>query len=228
MSRSSNVSPELMPVLSRGKHRSPKSGACFMEYASWLAGERWSDHPTCTHQAVASLARMVNDCSSDAARGELVELIPSVIGLVGTDPRIGVLVAVRAASAALPIASEGRQRALAAGILRCDEILAVSGDASVGEAREQIAEALRLTPGATDWAHAFLAASGPLNPRSTALMTDAIIRTSVVGIAEACVNDQDVRLRALLVSVIDDATKRLASPARPSMAHRALSHADGT
>jgi hypothetical protein len=224
MSRSKNDSPELMPVLSRGKHRNPRSGACFMEYASWLAGERWSDHPACTHPALASLARMVNDCSSDAARSELVELIPSVIGLVGTDSRIGILIAVRAASAALPIASEGRQRALAAGILRCDELLAAPGDETLGQAREQIAEVLRLTPGSAEWARAFLATSGPLNPRSTALMTDAIIRTSVVGIAEACVNDQDARLRALLVTAIDDATKRLAEPARPRVPSWLLSH----
>ncbi|HEY8913263.1 MAG TPA: hypothetical protein VIM54_08100, partial [Lacisediminihabitans sp.] len=107
-----------------------------MEYASWLAGEKWSDHPACTPPSLASLARMVNDCSSDAARGELVTLIPSVIGLNGTDPHIGLLVAARAASVALPIASEGRQRALAAGILRCDELLAISGDPAVAAARD--------------------------------------------------------------------------------------------
>ena len=32
-----------------------------MEMASYLAGERWSDHPKCTHPLVASVARMVND-----------------------------------------------------------------------------------------------------------------------------------------------------------------------
>jgi hypothetical protein len=74
------TSPELLPVLSRGKHRNPRRGACFMEYASYLAGESWSDHPACTHPALASLARMVNDCISDEARGRLVTLIPTVIG----------------------------------------------------------------------------------------------------------------------------------------------------
>jgi hypothetical protein len=37
--------PDLFPILSPGKHRNPRSGACFMELASLLAGERWSDHP---------------------------------------------------------------------------------------------------------------------------------------------------------------------------------------
>ena len=70
-------SPDLMPVLSRGKHRTARSGGCFMEFASYLAGEAWSDHPSCTHPLSASLARMVNDCSSDTARSRLMPLIPT-------------------------------------------------------------------------------------------------------------------------------------------------------
>src|SRR4029077_9468441 len=58
--------PDLVPVLSRGKHRHPRQGACFMELASFVAGERWSDHPACTHPLLASLARLVNDATSDA------------------------------------------------------------------------------------------------------------------------------------------------------------------
>ena len=106
MPTKSPTSPEIMPVLSRGKHRNPRRGACFMEYASFLAGERWSDHPGCTHPAVASLARLVNDWTSGAERGRLTTLIPSVIGLTGDDERVPLLVATQAATAALPIASE--------------------------------------------------------------------------------------------------------------------------
>src|SRR6266568_2169792 len=77
--------PGLVPVLSRGKHRSPRMGACFMELASYLAGERWSDHPACTHPLLAAVARDVNDYTSDAGRARLAGLIPSVIGLTGLD-----------------------------------------------------------------------------------------------------------------------------------------------
>src|SRR3954469_3458577 len=66
--------PELLPKLSRGTHRSVRKGACFMERASFLAGERWSDHPACTHPLLAALARDVNDCTSDANRQRLVTL----------------------------------------------------------------------------------------------------------------------------------------------------------
>ena len=50
--------PALLPVLSRGKHRNPRKGACFMEFASLLAGERWSDHPACTHPLLAAVAQL--------------------------------------------------------------------------------------------------------------------------------------------------------------------------
>lgn len=198
------TTPDLLPVLSRGRHRNPRRGACFMEYASYLAGESWSDHPSCTHPALASLARMVNDCTSDAARGRLVTLIPSVIGLTGDGTRTGIRLAARAASAALPVASEGRQRALAAGLLRCDELLADRGEGPSSASRSMIRAALDQTPGASTWAREFLAATGVLNPRSVPLMGEAIIRTAVVGIADACVPDPDARLRWLLTTAIAD------------------------
>src|SRR5687768_17799870 len=106
--------PDMLPVLSRGKHRNPRKGACFMEFASYLAGERWSDHPACTHPLLAALARDVNDLTSDRERDRLMPLIHRVVGLAGTDPAITATVAVRAAAAAIPIASLERQRALAA------------------------------------------------------------------------------------------------------------------
>lgn len=70
-----------MPILSRGRHRNPRKGACFMELASYLAGERWSDHPACTHPLLAGLARLVNDHTTDEGRSRLVPLVPSIIGL---------------------------------------------------------------------------------------------------------------------------------------------------
>src|SRR3954447_21886379 len=76
--------PDAMPVLSTGKHRTPRSGGCFMELASFLAGERWSDHPECTDPTLAELARCINDVMPDSHRSLLAPMIPSVIG---TGPR---------------------------------------------------------------------------------------------------------------------------------------------
>ena len=95
-----------------------------MEMASYLAGERWSDHPRCTHPLLASVARLVNDRTSDSNRWRLVGLIPSVIGLTTKDPRADVRIALRCATAALPIASGERQNALAVSVLAADRTLA--------------------------------------------------------------------------------------------------------
>ena len=107
--------PDIVPVLSAGRHRNPRKGACFMEMASYLAGERWSDHPACTHPLLGSLARLVNDALPDSERSQLLSLIPDVVGLTGDDPLIEVAIATRAAAAALPVAAAPRQNALAVG-----------------------------------------------------------------------------------------------------------------
>lgn len=72
--------PAGIPVLDRGRHFHPELGGCFMEIASVLAGERWSDHPRCTHPLLAELARTVNDLVDDEARQRLVVRIPDVVG----------------------------------------------------------------------------------------------------------------------------------------------------
>jgi hypothetical protein len=77
-----------LPVLGIGRHPDPTAGGCFMEFASLLAGERWTDHPRCTHPALAQLARLVNDAIPADARQSLVPLIPDVIGVVGRDVRV--------------------------------------------------------------------------------------------------------------------------------------------
>ena len=81
--------PSGLPILARGKHRSPRRGACLMEYTSLLAGERWTDAPSCTHPALAALARAVNDCTGDGARQQLAGLAPSLVHALGPDSPAG-------------------------------------------------------------------------------------------------------------------------------------------
>ncbi|MCU1412027.1 MAG: hypothetical protein JWR04_2734 [Rhodoglobus sp.] len=185
--------PEGMPVLSPGRHRSPKQGACFMEFASYLAGEKWSDHPACTHPAIAALARDVNDLASDAARAQLTSLIHRVVGLTSGDPRFGLAVALHAARAALPIASMERQRALAVALL--------SFDPEHGpETRAAFAQAPDLEP----WARSYLATTR-VAPRATAFTVQSIVHSAIVGIAYACVSDSDDRLVTVLRETIEAA-----------------------
>ena len=74
------TTPDYLPVLSKGGHRNRAEGACFMEYASLLAGEEFSDHPECAHPVLAELARSVNDRLPDSERHRIAHLIPAVIG----------------------------------------------------------------------------------------------------------------------------------------------------
>ena len=211
--------PDLMPVLSRGKHRNPRSGACFMEFASYLAGESWSDHPACTHPLLASVARMVNDCTSDTARARLVPLIPSVIGLRGDNTKVRLLIALRAATAALPVTSADHQRALAVGILNCERHLTEADGSVPVDIALRIRRAFDAAPATERWAREFIASMGSWSrSKFTDRTAETIIRVSVQGIAEACVPDPDDRLYALLAGAIDDCTLVLTreSEARPA------------
>ncbi|CAN5315135.1 hypothetical protein BH09ACT5_BH09ACT5_01050 [soil metagenome] len=204
MNRSRTRTPEGMPLLSPGRHRTPRQGACFMEFASYLAGERWSDHPACTHATVAALARAVNDVSSDAGRSRLTALIPRVVGLTSDNPRLMVEIALRAARAGLPIANLERQRALAVAILSFDPELGP-------ESREALAQ----SPDLETWARGYIATS-KFAPRMSPRTAEAIVNTSVSGIGLACVDDPDARLYALLVETIEavEATRQGAPAAR--------------
>jgi hypothetical protein len=134
--------PALLPMLSRGKHRSPRKGACFMEFASLLAGERWSDHPACTHPLLAAVARHVNDYTTDAGRSRLAGLIPSVIGLTGDDLHIDAGIALRSARMALPVVAAERQRVMAVSVLACERVLAALDGRPVGSLQDQSRSAL--------------------------------------------------------------------------------------
>ena len=201
--------PDAVPVLSRGKHRRPRSGACFMELVSYIAGEPWSDHPECTHPALATLARDVNDYTSDEGRGRLAPLIPSVIGLTSDDPIMEVRIALRAATAALPIAAEDRQRILAVGMLRCERELAAEPGASASDdLRAASRKALAAVPLAASWAREFVDAAALRRIRSKRRPYSGIIHHAVRGIAEACVPDADDRLYRLLSETIGDCAHR--------------------
>lgn len=201
----SNARPaDVMPLLSSGRHRSPRQGACFMEFASYLAGERWSDHPRCTHPALASLARSVNDLTTDASRAELLPWVHRVVGLNGDDPDLAAELAARAGRAAMPIVSMERQNALAVGLIA---LASRTDDAVV---TLLVAEALESAPHAERWARRFLGRGRVVGNPGAA--TDAVIRTSVIGIALACVADPDAHLRTLLGEAIEASERRL-SPA---------------
>jgi len=201
----SRVDPlELLPVLSSGRHRTPRRGGCFMEFASYLAGERWSDHPTCTHPLLAELARGVNDHTSDDARPRLAELIPSVIGVTTQDVRLDVLVVLRCAREALPVASAPRQTVMAVSILSAERVLAGLDGRPADSVSDPSRQVLDQVPHAASEASRLVGAAGITVTGFRRHAAPNTVRVAVRAIAQACVPDPDARLRRLLTGAIED------------------------
>jgi len=199
--------PDVLPVLSRGKHRNPKRGACFMELASYLAGERWSDRPACTHPLLAEVARNVNDRISDEARSSLAVLIPEVIGLATDDPRADPRIALNCALVALPVAPFERQRALAVAVLACLEVLRGLDDGLPVDLEQRAQAALAQEPHATGWARRFAAKAG--TGRGEAALrrfrrnaAHDIVKMAGRGVEQSSDRDRDELLHRMLAGAI--------------------------
>jgi hypothetical protein len=207
--------PDLMPVLSRGKHRNPRKGACFMELASYLAGEPWSDHPRCTHPLLATLAREVNDHVSDASRVWLAPLIPEVIGLTSDDPRADAWIARQVALTALPLVSAEKQGVAAVALFLCERHLASTEGREGTPLSPEVAAALDDVPRARDWAEEYLTMS--LWPAGDFRLRSAprIVHSAVWGIAGAAIPDVDTVLIDLLQRVITSCHEWFHLPSEP-------------
>jgi hypothetical protein len=175
-----------------------------MEMASFLAGERWSDHPACTHPLLAHLARLVNDSVTDEWRPQLVPLIPSVIGLTSDDVHVDVAIALRSALTALPIAAAPRQHVLATAVMGCERVLAELDGRDRTSISPQSRKVLDQVPEAAAWARTF--STGLRGSRRTFRGQTAphILSIAVEGIALACAPDVEQRLVDLLTATIAD------------------------
>ena len=72
-------------VLRSGTHTSSSDGVSLMEAVSALAGEPWSNGPSCTSPVIAAYARSLNDWLPDDARQRLKAYIPRLVGTVKPD-----------------------------------------------------------------------------------------------------------------------------------------------
>ncbi len=195
--------PNLLPLLSRGKHRNPRKGACFMELASVLAGQRWSDHPACTHPLLATVARYVNDFTTDAGRQRLVRLIPSVIGLTSEDLHVDARIVLHCATTALPVVSAERQSAMAVAVLTAHRLLAELDGKPAGPLPPRCAQALAAVPHAARFAQRFLDRPAMAPRAFRRRSAPSIVACAAVGIAQACIPDPDAMLYSLLAGAID-------------------------
>ena len=211
-----------MPVLSRGKHRRPRKGACFMEFASFLAGERWSDHPACTHPLLASMARLVNDYTSDEQRQKLVGLAPAVVGLTSDDVRVDLRIALRAAVTALPVVAEHRQRSMAATVLVANRLLAMLEGRPAGYLEDASRDAMDQAPLAARWAYEHFETARVSMRRFRRYGAPAAVLYAVDGIAKSCTADPEGMLRDLLAATIAEvegikAAAERRAPAQPAL-----------
>jgi hypothetical protein len=187
-----------------------------MELASYLAGERWSDHPACTHPLLAALARLVNDnITSDESRSKLIGLVPSIIGLASDDLRVDAHIALRCATTALPVAASERQLALAVSVLAAEEMLARLDDAPSGRLSEQSRTAMEAVPHAADQARRFSRAAKITDKGFRRYAAPNAVQLAVVGIVQACIEDPDALLRQLLETTIKDC-ESLIRPPKPT------------
>lgn len=109
--------PDSMPVLTRGKHKRPRNGACLMEYVSVLAGGPFTDAPPCTDPTLATIARAVNDYSGDDMRQRLAVLASDLTVAGRLDLPAQHALARRCLLTALPLATGSRRRVLIVGLL---------------------------------------------------------------------------------------------------------------
>lgn len=194
------AAPDGVPVLSRGKHRSPRRGACFMEFASFLAGEPWSDHPSCTHPLLAQLARRVNDLIGEVGRQQLVPLVPSVVGRHG-DEHTWIALPVTVAAVPILDVPEETQRVLAAGLLTAHRICTEAGP-DLAETGVRAQAALDLVPGAVAWAERLPVPARITRETFASRSAPTMIRWAADGIVASGTPDRDARLHALLETAI--------------------------
>lgn len=199
----SSQAPDHLPVLSRGKHRRPRHGACFMEMASVLAGEQWSDHPGCTHPLLGELARLVNDSSSDRHRSELAVLVPTVVGLRPPEEDVRWTLGLTAATASYGVTRVPRpaQRALAAGLLTVQRVVQARGLRDV-PGTEGIGAALAAVPDEVRFARRLSDGRTVSDRVLCSRVAPAVARSAVMGLAHGHQTDPDRALRELLETVI--------------------------
>ncbi len=180
-----------------------------MEFASYLAGEPWSDSPQCTDPLLAHLARGVNDRLPDVRRDEIAPEIPRVIGLRGDHRILAPVIAMRAASAALPVASAARQTALAVALVTLPTLIPAEVAPGVRAAARAALDAVPLAE------RAALAHVAKFRLRERDLRRSgcaAVVQLAVTGITEAAVDDPESLLVTLLRDALTDVEEVLSTP----------------
>jgi hypothetical protein len=209
--------PDGLPVLGPGRHFRKRNGVCLMEFTSILAGERFSDHPRCTDPALATVARAVNDYSTDSGRQRLSILASDLTAAAPAGSEVGYGLARRCLLTALPFATGERRRVVVVGLLGLDRAargrtrgwrrglldvdteLALLSDAAEVDAAAAFLREMRVSP-------------REYIRRGLPVAIEAAVRT----IAREADNPDDV-LAAMLTGCIGDVRRRASGAQVPSV-----------
>ena len=170
---------------------------CLLEIVSKLAGEPWTDHPTCVHPTLGAIARAVHDYSSATGRVALRPLAPAFIGTahtgLETPARLVALCASTALAGAEPanITTNERGRLIAA--RRTALHLLAEGEA--GDSGDD--DEPRLC-GAARWWFPVLRRVALAEPFYRTFVATEQAAEAVAVTARASAADRDIRLRQLL------------------------------
>lgn len=84
-----------------GSKESAGPEGSLIEVTSRLAGEPWTDYPSCVHPTLGAVARSVYDHSSDDGRRGLLPLAPALIGTANTGLEVPARIVATCVSTAL-------------------------------------------------------------------------------------------------------------------------------
>ncbi len=143
--------------LEKGSH-DPDSTFCIMEAIAFIAGEPWSDSPTCASPVIAAFLRTCNDSWNDDERQQLKRFILPLIGSAAspeTEQRRAYLASDRAVRVFAALALDAVGRADHAQALRAlepvvDEATAARAARAATEAARAARAAARAAPEAAE------------------------------------------------------------------------------
>ena len=201
-----------LPPLSEGEHASLDTGACVMEAVAYVAGENWTDHPTCACPVLGAFLRTWNDDLPEADRDRLLRpLVRRLVGsrstpevearrswlamdwLVRTNAPtwlrlVPALVPHAAALTDLPPIVDAQTAAAHQSTFNAADVAAAAGAAAGAAARVAAVDAAGAAAVDAAWDAAWVAARVAARAAARAAMGDAV-RAAAVNAARAAMGD---------------------------------------
>jgi len=177
-------------VLRSGTHTSSSDGVSLMEAVSALAGEPWSNSPSCTSPVIAAYARSLNDWLPDDARQRLKAYIPRLVGTA--EPELELRRAFACADAAvrvfapLAFAAAGLVEEVAKlGALAPVDRESAESARSAAKSAESAELAARSAAASSAWSAALSMRSAAESARSAALSARSAARSAALSARSA-------------------------------------------